>query len=77
MLRDWTLPRQIGDTDPDSNDPTNPNDFVRFLLVNPHLTDSISALAFDGTDKTDLFLCHFNFACNMVRSMSVNQVSNL
>lgn len=72
MLRDWTIPRSIGE----SGLP-NTSGFASFLLVNPHLTDPISALAFDGTDKTDLFLCHYNFQCNMVRSMSVNQVSNL
>ena len=41
------------------------------LLVSPKITNPIFALAYDGSQSTDPFLCHYRFDATLVRDMGV------
>ena len=47
------------------------------LYINPKVTNSIFAYAYDGTQSSDQFLCHFKYDATIVRNMSMLGIPSL
>lgn len=68
-LSSWAIPR---------NNIVSKNGMsTQDLYVNPKITDTLFAFGYDGTQKTDPFLCHYRFDCTLVRNMSVLGIPTL
>ena len=64
-LASWTSPRNFNTVGAIGED---------VFFVNPHVTDRLFAIGYNGTESTDQFICHFLFDSTLVGNMSVNGI---
>ena len=62
-LRSWCMPRSV--------QLNNGYISASSLYINPKITDTLFALAYDGSQQSDPFLCHYRYDATLVRNMSM------